>query len=839
MQLLGAVVSTPGIAAGQNRTAKEAVAPQGATAAVCFHCGTLCPGPDFRHEERFFCCRGCLTVFELISENGLGHFYDLAEGGGARVGKRPASGAFGFLDDPAVRERFLDFSDGKTARVTFHVPAVHCIACVWLLENLFQLHPGVGRSSVHFPRREVSIQFEEDRVRLSEVAELLTSLGYEPSLDLGQLDREEGLEEKRRRRLHLKLGLAGFSFGNIMLFSISLYAGMDSMSGPGFKVFFGWLSMVLALPVVVFSASDYWRAAWLCVRRKLLTIELPIAVGLAAIVSQSVWEVVSRTGEGYFDSLTGLIFFLLIGRLFQDKAYARLSFDRDYRSFFPLSVVRKQDSGEAAVPISKVEVGDHLLVRGGELIPADARVVAGHGLVDYSFVTGEAAAVEKEPGDLVYAGGRQAGGTLEVVTVKPVSQSYLTSLWSHQAFAKEREGGLDSTLNRFSRRFTVTVGAVAVTSAIAWVLLGQTATALRAFVSVMIVACPCALALSAPFALGTAQRQLGRWRVFLKRQDVIESLARVDAVVFDKTGTLTEAGSGTVDFRGAPLSVNEGAAIQGLLRHSTHPHAVRIASSLSTGGQPANVGRVHEITGCGVQGYAEGGEWSLGSARWLSQQGVAVDAHEMGAAVHVAVDGRYRGCFRLANAVRADTGSLLESLSGRCELALLSGDHAHERDQFRTLFGEKARLHFNQSPLEKLSFIEGLQQSGRHVMMVGDGLNDAGALRQSHVGVAVVENVSAFSPASDIIIEARMVPRLAAVLKFCRGTVRVVWLSILLSSLYNAVGLAIAASGRLSPIVCAILMPISSVSVVAFACGATSWLAKRSGLGAAGEGEAL
>jgi Cu+-exporting ATPase len=774
-----------------------------------------------------------------LSENGLGHFYDLADAGGARVGKRPAAGAFGFLDDPAVRGRFLDFSDGKTARVTFRVPAVHCIACVWLLENLFQLRPGVGRSSVNFPRREVSIQFEEGRVTLSQVAELLTGLGYEPALDLGQLDREEGLEEKRRRRLHLKLGLAGFSFGNIMLFSISLYAGMDSLSGPGFKVFFGWLSLALALPVVVYSASDYWRAAWLCVRRRLLTIELPIAVGLAAIVAQSVWEVATQTGEGYFDSLTGLIFFLLIGRVFQEKAYARLSFDRDYRSFFPLAVVRKDRAGETAVPISKIDVGDHLLVRSGELIPADARVVSGHGLVDYSFVTGEAAAVEKEPGDLVYAGGRQAGGALEVVTVKPVSQSYLTSLWSHQTFAKEREGGLDSTLNRFSRRFTVTVGVVAVAAALAWVALGQSATALRAFVSVMIVACPCALALSAPFALGSAQRHLGRWGVFLKRQDVIESLARVDAVVFDKTGTLTEAGSGAVEFRGTPLADEEKAAIQGLMRHSTHPHAVRISSSLAPQGQPAAVGSVQEMPGCGVQGTVAGRGWRLGSSRWLAQQGVRVEGEEAGAAVHVAVEGRYRGSFRLANAVRAETGTLIESLSRRCELALLSGDHAHERERFAALFGRGARLHFNQSPLEKLGFIEGLQKSGRHVMMVGDGLNDAGALRQSQVGVAVVENASAFSPASDVILEARMVPRLSAVLDFCRGTVRVVWLSILLSSLYNAVGLAIAASGRLSPIVCAILMPISSVSVVAFACGATSWLARRSGLGAArGGGEA-
>jgi len=198
--------------------------------------------------------------------------------------------------------------------------------------------------------------------------------------------------------------------------------------------------------------------------------------------------------------------------------------------------------------------------------------------------------------------------------------------------------------------------------------------------------------------------------------------------------------------------------------------------------------------------------------------------------VHVTLDGQYRGCFRLTSALRPDTGKLLQGLSARCDLALLSGDHPHERERFAGLFGAQARLHFNQSPLDKLGFIERLQTEKRQVMMVGDGLNDAGALRQSQVGVAVVENVGSFSPASDVILEAGRVPQLASVLEFSRRSVQVVWWSIFISSLYNAIGLSIAASGRLAPIVCAILMPISSVTVVAFACGATHWVARRSGL---------
>lgn len=349
MRLSEQDISTESIGSGRNGVV---AATQGSSgAALCFHCGSPCLGQGEIRDDRVFCCQGCLTVYELLTANGLGGFYELAERAGNRVNAQLRAGSYDFLDDPAVRERLLDFHEGTQSRVTFRAPAIHCIACVWLLENLFQMHTGIGRSSVNFPRREVSIHFDAAKIRLGEVASLLASLGYEPALDLGELDRRSDTEERRRRRLHLKVGLAGFSFGNIMLFSVSLYAGMDSVSGPGFKALFGWLSLALALPVVVFSASDYWRAAWLCLRRGLMTIDFPIAVGLAAIVGQSVWEVAKGTGEGYFDSLTGLIFFLLIGRVFQEKLYARLSFDRDYKAFFPLSVIRKRDGREDVVPI--------------------------------------------------------------------------------------------------------------------------------------------------------------------------------------------------------------------------------------------------------------------------------------------------------------------------------------------------------------------------------------------------------------------------------------------------------------------------------------------------------
>jgi Cu+-exporting ATPase len=788
----------------------------------CFHCGTPCRDGAFARDDKSFCCHGCLTVFELLTENGLSNFYELADSAGVRV-KASRENQFQYLDEPVVREWLVDFQDERITRVTFHIPAIHCIACVWLLENLFRLKPRIGESQVNFPRKEVAIMFESARVKLSEVVALLASLGYEPELKLSDVDAPRG--SRLSRRLWLQLGLAGFAFGNLMLFSIAGYFGFDAFTGPTLKKLVGYMSLVLATPVVVYSAFDYWRTAWTTLKQQRLAIEVPIAAGIIAIFAQSSYEVLSGRGEGYFDSLCGLIFFLLCGRLFQQKTFDRLSFERDYKSFFPLSVTRRRDEGEEHVALAQLRVGDTLIIRNGELIPADSRVFSGTACIDYSFVTGESEPVEKLEGDYLYAGGRQIGATIEIEMVKPVSQSYLTSLWNQDAFRKDKQATFETLIDSYSYRFTLVVIAIAVGAAVFWAF-RDPSKALKAFTSVLIVACPCALALAAPFTLGTAIRVLGRRNVFVKSTEAIEALAKVNAVVFDKTGTLTAAGAQSIQFVGAPLNEDEQRWIHSLARHSTHPLSARLAESIHADFTEP-VRSFSETPGCGIEGLIDGREIMIGSAAWLETRAVAAaqGAALHGSVVHACIDGEYRGCFVLESALRSEVEELIRKLSPHYELMLLSGDTEKQRDTFAPLFGDSTQ--FNQSPLNKLDFIHGLQRSGKSVMMVGDGLNDAGALKQSDVGVAVVENISAFSPASDIIMSASMVSQIDAVLRFSKSGTRIVRLSFLLSSLYNIVGVSIAASGLLAPIVCAILMPISSISVVAFACGATTWAARR------------
>ncbi len=771
-------------------------------------------------------------MFQILNDSGLERFYALEKQPGVRIGEAPPPDRFGFLDAGNLRAQLADYADERVTRVTLRVPSMHCLACVWLLENLFRLEPAIGASRVNFPRRELTVSFDHTLLPFSRLAHLLASLGYEPDINLGALREREERGPPGQRGLWLRIGVAGFAFGNIMLLSIPSYLGLRE--GEIFRPFFGWLSLGLSLPVLLFSASPYWRAAWLGLRRRMITIEFPIAIGLAALFVQSAFDVATGASEGYFDSFAGLVFFLLCGRWFQQKSYDWLSFDRDYRAYFPLSAQRIENGAVRDTPLTELRIGDRIRVRNGELVPADARLLAGEARLDYAFVTGEAEPVARAPGDHVYAGARQLGSAIELEIVKETSRSYLASLWDHEAFRKSRDTSLNNMTNRAGRRFTVGVLLFAAAAGVWWWGY-HPAEAPRVFASILIVACPCALALSAPFALGAALRLLARRRVFVKNTDTLEALARTDTIVFDKTGTLTHARP-FAQFDGNPLSDADEAAVRAVAAQSTHPISRAIA-----GAKPPTspVIDFEEVEGLGVRGCANGRAVVIGSSAWLAQNGITGAPPPPSGAAALAINGVYRGRFSAVAGPRTDVAALARTLAARFRLALLSGDRDAERTRYAEWLGADAELRFRQSPADKLEAIRSWQAKGRRIAMIGDGLNDAGALRQADVGIAVTERASTFSPASDVILEADRLKQLPDLLRFSRAMLRVVYASFVISLCYNATGLTFAATGRLSPLVSAILMPLSSFTIISFALLGARWAAARTGWGASDPGEAI
>jgi len=794
---------------------------------ACVHCGLDCPPNPPQLGEHSFCCNGCLTVYQILSDNGLGRFYTIDQAPGVRPPETLPS-EYSALDQPDVRRRVVDFSNGTMTRVTFRIPAMHCAACVWLLENLYRLVPGVGRSEVNFPRKEVSIQLEDKDVSLSALATRLASLGYPPEL---KLDRLSGLADTTgHRRLLLQVGIAGFAFGNVMMMSFPSYLGLDPVRDAGLYRTFGYLSLALALPVLFFSAQDFYRAAWNGLRQKVLTIDFPLALGISALFIQSVFDILRHTGEGFLDSFTGLVFLLLCGKWFQRRTYDALAFDRDYRSYFPLSVTRRNNGVDEPAVLTDIKPGDRILVRHGEIIPADAVLISGQGNLDYSFVTGESTPANAATGDYVYAGGRQIGGALEVELVKDVSQSYLTSLWNNEAFQKPREMDWQNLTNRAGRWFTIAVVLVASGTALFWWKHDPSMIA-RTFSAVLIVACPCALALAAPFTFSTAQRHLGKAGLFLRSPSVVEAMAASNHVVFDKTGTLTHGPTGTVEFEGAPLTDDERAMIHTLTSQSSHPVSRAVTEFLRGCADQRDAGPCQtlinfiEITGSGICGQVNGHTLRIGSASWLG-----IHAPD-GYGTWITIDENVRGRFLIGQQERTGLGSLIDTMHrDHYKITLLSGDRPTAEARFRTLFGTNAELRFDQSPHDKLAFVRERQERGESVLMMGDGLNDAGALKQSNVGIAVSDNVTLFSPACDAILAGNAFARLPFFLHFSRLSVTVLKSAFAVSLIYNITGVAFAASGALSPLVSAVLMPLSSFSVIGFSLLATSWAAHRSGV---------
>lgn len=781
---------------------------------TCYHCGETCQADPIVVDEHPFCCQGCATVYELLRDNEMCQYYDIAEKPGAN-GKRRNNQTYQFLDDEKVAAQLLDFAEGPTAKVRFFVPAIHCASCIWLLENLQRLDGGVLQSRVNFMKREVAITFNREQTSLRRIAELLASLNYPPLITLE--DAEKQHKPAVDRSLIYKAGVAFFCFGNMMLISLPEYLTFGDYVEQNFRQFFGYLNILLALPVLLYCSEDYFKSSWHAFRQRQMNIDVPITLGIVSLFSVSTWEILTQTGAGYMDSLGGLLFFLLTGRLFQQKTYQALSFERDYKSYFPISVTLKKDGEERFVQVGELKKGDRIVVRHQELIPADAVLRSGEGLIDYSFVTGESEPVVKKENELIYAGGRQTGGAIELEVVKDFSQSYLTQLWNNEIFSKNRHTRIQQVTDRFSKAFTTNVLLVASAAALYWLPQDST-TALRAFTSVLIIACPCAIALAAPYALGTALRYFGRHRFYLKNTQVIEQLSAADTLVFDKTGTLTNTQEAEVTWEGLPLSAEERAQIAALAAQSAHPLSKAVTRFLGGNSRSAALQSVREYAGKGIEGYAGDVLVRIGSAEFTD----AAKQTDARSGVYVAFNGQLRGKFIVQNRFREELAEMLGQLAPQYKIAVLSGDGEQERPRLEKLFERVPTkigvpMLFRQSPHDKLAFIKSLQDSGQHPVMLGDGLNDAGALRQADVGIALAEDVLAFSPASDGILDARSFQKLPQFLRFAKQSVGVVKACFVLSLCYNVVGLSFAVRGDLSPVIAAILMPLSSVSVVAFA----------------------
>jgi len=788
--------------------------PESITAHACVHCGEPIATGAVLANNLAFCCAGCKTVYEILAAHDLCEYYARETTAGVSMKRRNVrEDEFTILDDPAVARKILTFASSHLNRVIWPVPSVHCASCVWLLERFERLEPGVLSSTVDIMRKTVMIDFDPRTTSLRRIAERLANIGYAPLLRLSE--EEPGTKTSSVRGLYARIGIAGFAAGNTMMMYIAEYFAGPHGIEHSLVTTFRALSIALSIPVLLYSASPWFIAARAALRGRRINLDVPVALGIVVLFARSVFDIVSSTGTGYLDSFNGLVFFLLIGRLFQQRAFDALSFDRTYRSFFPLSVRILKNGNSTVIPIEKINIGDALSVRNGEVVPCDSALESEIGYVDYSFVTGESAPVECTRGEMVYAGGKAMGRAITLIASKKVSHSELAAMWEASSLLKDKENGKRRSRylqwsDLFGTWFTLAAVGVALLGAAVWV--PDWTKSFSIFTAVLIVACPCALTLAAPITLGTAMGLLGRFGIYLKNMGVLLDLERVDSIIFDKTGTLTMPDY-RFSFTGRPLTQDEQIAISSVASQSSHPISRAIAGSWSD--RENEFEEVKETVGGGIVGRSMGHTVAIGSIEFIREQ--CWNEMELGRgreiAAAVAIDGEYAGAYMMQPMVRPGIAALIAALRKTKSVALLSGDTDRDRATFEPLFGTAMR--FNARPEAKIGAMEQEQSRGHRVLMIGDGLNDAGAMSAADVAIAVTDDTATLVPACDLILRADSLTKLPALVSYAHRVKQLIAVSLTFSILYNALGVTLAIMGMLSPLVAAVLMPLSSLTVIA------------------------
>ena len=800
---------------------------------TCYHCGEDSPSDSIHLDEKIFCCEGCKIVYEILNEKNLCTYYDLNTSPGKTQNNLLLKNKYEYLDDEELTAKLLDFSDGKVSTITFFIPQMHCSSCIWLLENLFKVDANILQSRVNFIEKKLSLSFRSDQISLRKVVELLAFIGYEPQISFE--DVEKKAKVSINKKLYYKVGVAGFGFGNIMLLSFPEYLSID-VSSESLRTTFSYVIFLLSLPLFFYCGSEYFISAFKGLRKKYVNIDVPLSLGILAFFGKSSYDIFAYGSPGYMDSLAGLIFFLLLGKIFQNKTYEVLNFERNYKSFFPISVTIKKSGEEKTIPLSQLKIGERIVVRNGELIPADSILFNGEGNIDYSFVTGEASPVQKVVGEMIYAGGRQMGSSIELEVLKEVSQSYLTQLWNNFQTKSGAEFSFTGIANSLSKYFTFVILLIASAAFLYWIRI-DTNIAITSFITVLIIACPCALAMSTPFTLGNTLRIFGKNDFYVKNIRVLEDIANIDTIVWDKTGTITKAGETEIEFSGESLSDEEKVMVKSLVRNSNHPLSKKIFASIENS-TFSKVENFTEIVGQGITGEIDGQKIKIGGETFFNLKHKTEGENTIfetmpvpvSSEVYLSINDVIKGKYKIQNKYRDETDSVIKQTQKKYDSYLLSGDNETEKSFLVKLFGSEERVFFKQSPLAKLNFIKKLQSGKKKVLMLGDGLNDAGALAQSNVGISISEDILNFTPASDAILNAKMLLNLPTFLNFTTVSLKIIYASFFISILYNIFGLYFAVQGLLSPLLSAVLMPISSISVVVFTTITTTFFAKRKGL---------
>ena len=806
--------------------------PTPASPAACAHCGLAVPAGRLRPgDDEQFCCSSCFQVYTLLREWGLDQYYRLVERQNSRLEPAQVSGrSFEDFDDEGVQAEATDSLGAERRRTRLYLEGVHCAACVWLVEKLPAVLRGVDEVRLNLGSAVAEVTWRPGTTQLSTIARALDRLGYTP-----HIHRASRIQEVRRiedRAALARLGVAVACAMNLMFLNGALYAGEYSGMASPYETFFRWLSFAVAVPVLFVSAQPFFQTAIAGLRAGLIHIDLPVAIALACAFAASAFNTIRGSGPLWFDSLAMLVAALLGARQVQRSAQrAALERADSLRGVAFLEFARRlngdgPDAPAVEVPLTALVPGDRVEVLSGELIPVDGIVVTGRSSLDNAVLTGEATPLSVHEGDTVNAGATNLGARLVVRVEATGASTRVGALLSIVQEALGHKPALLHTTDRMARRFVKILLIVAAITGLAWLSHGP-GVALERVVALLVVACPCALGLSVPLAVSVALMRAARSGVFVKNPDAFERLRQVDTVLLDKTGTLTEGRPRLVRWQGEDLALRlaqdleaeSSPAVARALRDSSsrRVHVVRTIED------------VVELPGQGIIGRVDGHLVRVGNRNHATASGASVSAmlaafadslvSEGLSPVFIAIDETVSGVAGIGDTLRRDARATVAAMRKRgAHVRILSGDNPAivsrvgaqlglpEGDAVGGLTPENKRDIVRQ-------LVAGEERTGA-VVMVGDGVNDAAALALADVGIAVHGGTGATIVAADIVLTREGVAPLLEIVDGAHRLRKVIRRNLGFSLLYNAGASALALAGMVSPLLAAVLMPVSSLTVV-------------------------
>lgn len=814
----------------------------------CYHCGQAIKASEridrtIKGQDRAFCCHGCASVCEVIHESGLESFYKLSPDTQRPVAPAPeqAKGAE-FFDYDEVQSQFVkDLSNQR--QITLMSDAIHCAACIWLIEHTMAKLDGIQHANVNFTNKQIKIRWDNDKIKLSQILQRLNQIGY----DARPYDAEESEQAYRKanRDLLYRMGFAGFAVMNAMWFSVALYTG--AKEDAEYRSYFYFVLFLLASVTLVYSAQPFFKGAWQSLKAKTVGMDVSISLGLLVTYGYSSWVMVypEQYGQAFFATVIDLTFLLLIGRYLEAISKNRaLDATRRLMDLQP-KMARKWDSNqEQIVPVRLLKAGERVLVKPGDKLPVDGRVVEGTGNVNESMLSGESREVLKQPGLLVSAGTINLDGSLVIEVENTLENTRLGRIIHLVEDAQGSKASIQCTTEKIMPWFVTVTITLAVAAFVFWYWQAGIEVAVMAGTAVLIITCPCALGLATPMAMAVAAGVSARNGILVKNSVVLEMLNEVDHFVFDKTGTLTQGKMKWVDqqWMAGQSESDWLAKIAHIEQKSEHSLARAIVQTIDERlpnwrEQRLNVENFKAEPGRGVSAQLEQQNLLIGTALWFEQQDIRLpselrefeqqQAQRGRTSVWVAANQQVIGVLAVEDQLRDDAKALIERLKARGKkITLLSGDRYPVAHAVAQQLGD-INVIAEVLPEDKSDVIYQLQKQGETVAMVGDGVNDAPALTRANVGFALGAGTDVSMDSADIVLLNNELLAIDTALDLSKRTLKTVKENIGLSIAYNVIMVPLAMAAVLTPLMASITMPLSGLVVILNAMRIRSFYNKR------------